>query len=94
MASITLMQFIIDQSILSVGNTVRDHIENPGGGENLVVKDLEGTAISPIDLQGTIVPLEIIGIVIEDNDVIGIMDENKPEGIVEDVDIGGTVNEC
>lgn len=41
----TLMEFIVSQSTLPVGNTVRDHIENPGGGtgqgETILLDGLE-----------------------------------------------------
>ena len=38
----TLMDFIVAQSSLSIGNTIRDHIENPssgGTGGTLILSD-------------------------------------------------------
>lgn len=46
----TLMEFIVAQSSLGVGNTVRDHIENPsaGGGPSGFIM-AENVAVEIVD---------------------------------------------
>lgn len=62
----TLREFVLSQSTLPTGNTVRDHIQNPGGGgESVVVKDLEGTIITPVTIVVEMIFVEITGIVEE-----------------------------
>ena len=43
----TLMEFIVAQSTLPVGNTIRDHIENPltGGGGLSIVMEVEAEIV-------------------------------------------------
>lgn len=92
----TLRKFVLQQSTLPTGNTVRDHINNPaeiGGGENIVVKDLDGTLIIPVMLEGTIFPIEIVGLITEIDNIVGRIDTNEIKGIIEKDDIEGEVCE-
>ncbi len=87
----TLREFVIMQSTLPAGNTVRNHILNPssGGGVGQVVADLEGTILSGEELTGIISEAELEGYLVEDN-FTGSISINELTGTIESEDLEGT----
>ena len=86
----TLREFVIMQSTLPAGNTVRDHILNPssGGGVGQVVENLEGTVLISEELTGTVESTEIEGYLVSD-DYTGTISINELTGTIESEDLEG-----
>lgn len=51
----TLREFVLAQSTLPTGHTVREHIQNPAQAVGFVVENLAGTVIIDEVLSGTII---------------------------------------
>lgn len=90
----TLREFVLSQSTLPTGNTVREHIKHPGSGSGVgqIVAELEGTVLDDESLQGEIVFDELVGIV-SDIEVVGVIEMEDVPGEVQDEDIEGGI-EC
>jgi len=86
----TLREFVIMQSTLPAGNTVRDHILNPssGGGVGQVVENLEGTVLLSEELTGIVESTEIEGYLVSD-DYTGTISINELTGTIESEDLEG-----
>ncbi len=87
----TLREFVLQQSTLLTGNTVRNHILNPslGGGVGQVVSDLEGTVLLNEELSGTIEGTELVGYLVDD-DYTGTISINELTGTIESDNLEGT----
>jgi len=50
----TLREFVLQQSTLPTGNTVRNHINNSASWIGQVIENLEGTVLLSEELTGTV----------------------------------------
>jgi hypothetical protein len=73
----TLIDFIVDQSSLPVGNTVRDHIENPSaGGDGGVIVHADGLSLEVLsDTKAVVITDPIL--------VVTMFDTTKPSVAVD-----------
>lgn len=86
----TLREFVLQQSTLPTGNTVRDHINNPssGGGVGQVVENLEGTVLTDEEINGVVETNDIEGYIVSD-DYVGTISIDELIGTVESEDLEG-----
>ena len=90
----SLREFVLNQSTLPTGNTVRDHLLNPGiiGGVSQIIGNIDGTVLITYelngvveiidDIEGTVIIEDIITTVIEEENIIGTIEENNIGGII------------
>jgi len=86
----TLRQFLIDQSTVPQGSTVREHLENPGSGQGLVIGDgimadfenamLDAEVSFPTPLQASLEPVLGIEAAIESNTLTAEVDVDELTG--------------
>ncbi len=66
----TLMEFIVSQSSLPVGNAVRDHIENPGGNGTTIIMGEVDLDVSQANAEVNI--LDSVTVDAQNNDIVDI----------------------
>jgi len=90
----TLREFVLMQSTLATGNTVREHILHPssGGGVGQVISNLDGTVITTFNITGNVeLEKEISGVVIEEYNIAGIVTEDDISAEIETNNLEGKI---
>ena len=77
------MEFIVNQSILPLGNTIRDHIENPRSGGNDEILFRDGTINMEIKDMCTIMEIDNENVEISISDSNIVMEVKDTEIIME-----------